>query len=284
MKCKSCGMLIEKEWKYCPNCSKRTNKNKKIFIILSIVFIIILGFSVYTIVEKNAPVNETYIKKSLSKKYNENFKNIYHVESIDNPDMNLNCDGSSFGTIKGKGTKEYYKVYSEKNNIEFFAYYNTSSENKKIYDTYETYLNRRDNILEIYDFTKRNFSGMKFSISYNNQEPVEITTESNLKNILSNFDNKDISNFNSSSATFFEKIYIKLDEDVFNFSKDNYIIIKRLNDKVTSLRNKYYFSMTLLFNNDAKIELDGEPYVYNNFGNNKARGEKLYKFILRKEY
>lgn len=285
MKCKSCGMFVEQKWKYCPNCSKKIKENKKIFILLLVVFIVIFGFSIYAIIEKNAPINESYIKKSLSNKYNEKFNNIYYIKSIENSDTDLNCDGSSFGTIKGEGTKEYYKVYSEKNNLEFYVYYDTSDKNKIIYDTYDIYLNRRNNMLEIYDFTKLNFNNIEFLISYNNEQPIEIISKSHLENILSHYNDNDISD--NSSDTFFEKIYVRINEDIFEFSKNNYSIIKKLNNKVINLTTEYYFSMFLLFNNDAKIELDrldGEPYVYDKFGNNKAWGERLDDFILRTEY
>lgn len=285
MKCKSCGMFIEEKWKYCPNCSKKIKANKKIFIIISVVFCVFLLFGVYGIIEKNTPINESYIKKSLSNKYNEKFNDIYYIKSVENPDTDLNCDGSSFGTIKGEGSKEYYKVYSKKNNLEFFVYYDTSDENKIIYDTYDTYLNRRNIILEIYDFTKTNFNNIEFSISYNNEQPIEITSKSYLENILSHFKDKDI--LNNSSDTFFEDIYVIINDDIFEFSKNNYSLIKKLNNKVVNLKNKYYFSMFLLFNNDAKIELDrldSEPYVYDKFGNNKAWGERLDDFVLRTEY
>ena len=187
MKCNSCGMIVDEKWKYCPNCSKKIKNNKKILIILSVVFVAISCFIAFTIIKNNAPINEPYIKKSLSNKYNEKFSDIYLVKSVNNPDTDLNCDGSSFGTIKGEGTTEFYKVYSEKNNIEFFVYYDTSDKSKTIKDTYENYLTRRDSIIKVYDITKEylNKDVEKFSISYEHDDKlVEITSKSQLNDIL----------------------------------------------------------------------------------------------------
>ena len=290
MKCNSCGMIVNENWKYCPNCSKKIKDNKKIFIILSVVFILIICFVVFQIIKKNVPINESYLKKSLSNKYDEKFSELYYVKSIDNPDTDLDCDGSSFGTIKGEGTKEYYKVYSESNDIEFFVYYDTSDKDKNVYDTYENYLNRRESLLEIYDITKKYLREniIKFSISYDSDDKlIEITSRSQLNNILSNFSDEDISNFSNSSGTFYENIYINVNEDIFDFSKNNYYTIKKINSEIVKLKNKYYFSMAILFNNNAKIEfdrLDEEPYVYDQFANNKAWGEKFDDFVMRTEY
>lgn len=289
MKCNSCGMIVNKKWKYCPNCSKKIKSNKKTFIIISIVFFLIICFIAFKIIKKNLPINESYLKKSLSNKYNEKFSELYYIKSIDNPDTDLDCDGSSFGTIKGEGTKEYYKVYSENNDIEFFVYYDTSDKDKNVYDTYESYLNRRESILKIYDITKKYLSEdiVKFSISYDSDDKlVEITSKSQLNNILSNFSEKDISNFDS-SGTFFEKIYITINEDIFEYSKNNYSTIKKINSEIVELKRKYYFSMIILFNNNATIEfdrLDEEPYVYDQFANYKAWGEKFDDFVMREEY
>lgn len=280
MKCKSCGMPIYEKWKYCPNCSKETKENKKIYIIISIVFCIFLLFCTLGIFKKNTSIDESYIKESLYNKYNEGFTYVYYIKTVENPDTDLDCDGSYFGTIKGEGKREYYKVYSKKNNLEFYAYYDTSD--KIIYDTYNTYLNRRNIILEIYDFIKTNFNNTEFSISFNNEQSIEIDSKSYLENILSQVDDKDI--LNNNLDTFYENIYVTIDDNIFEYSKNNYSLIKELNDKVVSLKDEYYFSMTLIFNNDAKIELNNEPYVYDEPGNNKAWGERLDDFILREEY
>lgn len=284
MKCNMCSMPVEKKWKYCPNCSNKLN-NKKI-IIIPIILILIVSFCIFEIIETQTPVNESYIKEKLYSKYKEVFTDVYYIQSIENPDIDLNCDGSSFGTIKGKGFKEYYKVYSEKNNINFFVYYDTSDKNKTIYDTYETYLTRRDTILEIYDFTEKilNDSNIKFSILCGNEQPIEIISKSHLKRILSIFNDEYIT---SGSQSLLDNIYVKINANIFEFSKSNYSIIKNINNEVIKLKYKHYFTMIMIFNNNAKIELnrlDGQPYVYDRFGGNKAWGEKLDDFVLRTEY
>ncbi len=297
MKCKSCGMDIEKNWNYCPNCSQKINKNKKLFIILSIIIFLAVkiyntGIDIHETIEENAPIDESYgthIKKNLSNKYNENFAEIQYVKEIKNPDTDLNCDGSSFGTIKGKGSKIYYKVYSQKNNLEFYAYYDTTDEEKNIYDTYTTNFNRRNVILKVYDFTEENFNNISFLTSYNDEQQYEITSKKQLKKYLS-YLNDNILNENNdnilykNSNDFEDNIYIKINEDIFEFAKENYNIIKKLNDEVEELRREYPFSMFLLFNDDAYIELEelrGKPYAYDN---NETRGEVLEDFILRTDH
>lgn len=285
MKCKSCGMLVEKKWKYCPYCSKKIKGNKKIFILFLLVFIFNLGIDIKFITDNILPVNESYIKKSLSKKYKEEFNNIYYITSIKNPDGDFSCDGSSFGTIKDSGSTKYYKVYSKKNNFEFYAYYSTSDILKIIYDTYNAYFNRKKNILEIYDFIKNNFNNIVFLISYDDEETVEITSKRHLEDILSNLNDDDISSDNLD--TFSENVYVVINENIFEFSKDNYPIIKELSNKVAKFKSEYSFSVFLLFDNDVKIELgglNGEPYVYDEFNINNASGERFDDFMLRTEY
>ena len=285
MKCNSCGMIVDGNWKYCPNCSKKIKDNKKVFIILSIVLILVICFGVFAISKKNAPIDDNYLMKSLSKKYDEKFSEISYVKSMDIPDRNLDCDGSSFGTIKTEGTKEYYKVYSESNDIEFFVYYYTAFKNKEVYDTYENYLNRRESLLKIYDITKEYLGEniIKFSISYDSyDESIEISSKSQLNNILSNFKDEDISNY-TSSGSFGEKIYITINEDIYEFSKNNYSTIKEINNEIVKLKNEYDFSMEILLNDNAEIVFDKELYVHASNGYN-AKGEKFDNFVMRTKY
>ncbi len=62
MVCKNCGFEIEKDWKYCPNCSKRIFKKQRIIIISTIILFTITYISML-ILKSNAPVDANYIEK-----------------------------------------------------------------------------------------------------------------------------------------------------------------------------------------------------------------------------
>ena len=282
MICKSCGQILEKNWKYCPKCSKKTNnKFKIILIILSLVILLIF---LLTVINSNLPLNEKSLKKHLQEEYNEEFTNITLVSSVSNPDTNLTCDDASFGTIKGKGTTEYYKIYSKKNNIEFFAWYDTSDKKKNIHDNYSEYLTRRDTILKAYDIININLNNniSKISISDNTSDKlIAIDTKLMLTDILSTFEDDYILDSNHVD------MYIHVNEDIYEYSKNNYSIINNLNSQFVSLRKSYYFNMAIIFNDNAIIRLarlNNEAYVYDKFANGKAWGEKLDDFIKRDFY
>ncbi len=280
MLCKSCGNKIDKGWKYCPNCSKKINNNFKFIIIL----LLVLFISIFVILTIDSPkesnnIDEKYIQNYLKTKYNEKFKNIYLFDSIDNEDVDITCDGSHFGTIKGKGTKIYYKVYSENNDIEFFAFYDTSDKNKEINDNYNRNLLRREIIEEIYDsiykYLKSDISKI-YLYSNVNDKSTQITNKQQLHQELSIFDTFDDT---------FDDMIVYISSDIYNYSKNNYSNITKLNDEITKLNNKYYVNVLMYFSKDAKIvlnRLDGKAYVYDNI--HKAWGEKLDDFVLREYY
>lgn len=282
MVCKKCGFNIENDWKYCPNCSKKIYKKQNIIFISTVILIVII-FIIMPIIENNRPVDAKYIEKQLEKKYKENFNNVSLIESVENPDTNLNCDGSSFGTIKGEGSTEYYKVYSKKNDIEFIATYDTSNKSKKINDSYDDSLKRRSTLIAAYKIINNRLNSKinKISLSSSSSDTeIDISTESQLEDILSKYEenNKDLENF---------EIYIS--EDLYNFSKSNYEIITKLNDEIVTLKkNKdYYFFTTIVLNERAIIELyrlDNKAYVYDKLGNQKAWGEPLDEFVRRESY
>lgn len=287
MICSKCGYSIEKGWKYCPNCSRNINKKRNIIIFSTITVLLILCI-IIPFVKNNMPMNDKYLEKELEKKYNENFENVTLIKSVKNPDTDLNCDGSSFGTIKGKGTKEYYKLYSKKNNLEFWAYYDTSDKSKKIVDNYNMLLNRRSTIKNVYDYIISNFSNSisKITISYNLEDiETDILSINQLNTFLNNVEKENTTpNY---FDTMYDKVNIYINENIFDYSKSNYKIIDELNDKFIELKDNYYFSVILKFNNNAHIELDrldGKAYVYDKFGNNYAWGETLDDFIKRDNY
>ena len=56
MLCKKCGCNIEKDWKYCPNCSKGVHKERNIIIFSIIAFLIIIWIAL-PIIKNNLPMN-----------------------------------------------------------------------------------------------------------------------------------------------------------------------------------------------------------------------------------
>ena len=75
MLCKKYGFNLEKDFKYCPNCSTNVNR-RNITIISSIIIVIVLSVGI-AYIKSNLPINDKYLKKSLEKKYNEKFENIH---------------------------------------------------------------------------------------------------------------------------------------------------------------------------------------------------------------
>ena len=286
MKCKKCGNNIEKEWKYCPICSRGVNKERNIIIFSMVILIIVIGI-VILIIKGYLPMNSNYLERVLEKKYNENFDNIVLISSVKNSDTDLSCDGSSFGTIKGKGKKEYYKLHSNKNDLYFWAYYDTSNKSKGVVDNYEILLNRKSIINEIYNYVNYNFFFFfnKITLSYNlNQEAINILSSDQLNSILTNIEDESIPKYFN---TMYDEFNIYIDQDIFEYSKSNYSKISDLNNKLVSSKNKYYFSIILNFNNNATISLDGlngKAYVYDKFDSQHAWGETLEEFIMRENY
>lgn len=277
MKCKKCGHDINKDWKYCPNCSKRIYKKRNIIIISTIALIIIIFIVIFTI-KSNMPINEKYIEKKLEKKYSEDFDNVSFLKSVENADTDLSCDGSSFGTIKGEGSTEYYKVYSPKNNMEFIASYDTSDETKKIKDSYEKNLKKRSALIQTYETISNymhNIDHITLSGSDNN---INIDSKNQLESILSKYEEKNVN---------LDDIEIYINENLYDFCKTNYENITKLNDEIVKLQknNDYYFSTIIVLNSQATIELyrlNDKPYVYDKYST--AWGETLDEFVMRESY
>ncbi len=280
MICKKCGFNIEKNWKYCPNCSKKIYNKQKIIIVSTIMSIVIISI-IISIINNNMPVDDKYIEKQLEKKYREDFSNISLIKSVENPDTDLSCDGSYFGTIKGEGSTEYYKVYSKKNNIEFIVTYDTTDETKTIKDSYKDNLKRRKTLVNTYKtiYKYLNSKNYKVVLSGGNNL-ININSENQLEGVLSKYEeeNIDLKDF---------KIYIN--EDLHDFCKSNYETITKLNDEIVALQknNDYYFLTSIVLNGNATIELyrlNYKAYIYDKSGNSAAWGETLDEFVTRESY
>lgn len=286
MICKKCGYNIEEGWKYCPNCSSRINKKTNIIIL--IIILIVISCFLFFIIRNNLTLNVNSIEKKLEEKYNENFTNVSLIKSIKNKDVDINCDGSSFGTIKGRGTIEYYKLYSPKNDIEFFAFYDTSNKLKGVNDTYENYLSARKAISDAYNITYKYFSNYIDKIvltdSFDTIQ-LNINSSKQLYDILSHVDNieKNLSSYNN--PIYYIRIYIN--QDLFNFCKENYENLTILNNEIVKLTEEYNFELSIYLNNDTSIilnRLNEKAYVYDRFGNDMAWGELLDDFVQRENY
>lgn len=230
------------------------------------------------IAKNNTLTDSKYIKQQLEKKYNEKFNDIDLIKSIKNPDKNLSCDGSSFGTIKGKGTTNYYKIYSERNDIEFLVTYNTADESKIIHDTYQDNLNRRNVLLNAHKVIYKHLNNSINQITLvNDNIKINITYEQQLKDSLTTCDEKDI------EREIYDSIYINIKDNVYDFSKQNYEKITNLNNEIVILlkNNDYYFNIMLAFNNNEIIELnrlDGKAYIIDK---NKIWEGPLDDFIIK---
>ena len=287
MVCKKCRFNIEKSWKYCPNCSRNIKKERNIIVFSLITFVIII-LIIISIIQNNLPMDTKYLEKSLEKKYNEKFDNIVLISTQKNSDANSGCDRSFFEIIKGKRKKVYYKVHSDKNNLDYIAYYDTFNKSKKIVDNYNVIINRKKTINELYECIIFNFgdSLSKITLSSNfKEDETSITSSKQLNSILNNSFNDETSipiYFDS----MFDDLNIYINQNILEYSKLNYNKINEINDKLISEKNTYSLSITLIFNNKSSIELDkfdGKAYVYEKYGSNQAWGETLEEFIKREE-
>ena len=271
MVCKNCGAEVKKNWKFCPYCSKKIFKIHKVIIISEILIILAIPIIKYCM-----PINENYIEKYLKRTYKEDFSNVTLIKSVENPDSDLSCDGTSFGTYKGEGSTVYYKVYSDKNDIEFMVYYDTSDKFKNIIDTYQGTLNRRNTLLEAYKTIYKYFNNKDYTIklsSYNNK--IKINSEDQLNDILSIYDE---------SYSSFQDIEININKDLDDFIQTNYDNIIKLNDELVALKNNngYYFATKIILNAKAVIELynrENKPYVYDKYGSLSSLDEFVTKEI-----
>jgi len=269
MKCKKCGYEIEKGWKYCPNCSHSVYLEIKIIIILSILLVGVIGIGI-SIFVASRPVDEKYVKKELESKYHESF-DVNYVESVANPDVELGCDGSTFGTINGKGETEYYLVYSKKEKLEFLAYYDNSKDGKIIHDNYEIYLNRRDNTLKTYELIYRYFNINIDRVSYkgNLNDIQDIESYDEFNELLSKF------NLNYSKyLDYYIFLGVHMNGNTKDFVNSYYSNILKLSEEYNNMDfdREFGLGIILYFGDgyDIHIYSGNEIYVYNEVDKSKT--------------
>ena len=286
MQCKRCGYNIEKGWKYCPNCSKKIHKIQNVILVGALIGLVIycVGPTIKSYIEYKKPVDEKYIEKVLEKKYNEDFNDVTLIKSVENQDEDLSCDGSNFGTIKGEGNTNYFKIYSKKNDIEFIAKYNEANILKEVNDTYQKNLNRRKSISEAYKIIDKYLQNINYKITLTEDDDedkeMSFDSEEQLWKVLSKCD---------SEHERFDSISIYIEEDLFTFCKSNYEMLTKLNDELVELRYlyDYYFFTYIYLNSNAMINLyrlDDKAYVYDSQSNSNASGVKLDDFVKRESY
>ncbi len=252
MTCKNCGWNLKNDWKYCPNCSKKVYKKKDI-IINSTIILIILFFIVMPIIKHIIPKNEKYIEIYLEKTYKENFSKVSLIKSVENQDSDISCDGTTFATIKGEGSTKYFKVYSNKNDIEFVAYYDTSDKLEEIFDSYKESLKKRKTLLEAYKIINKYLYTNDYNIKLTGviagvNNKMSIFSEADLKYILSKYDE---------TKSHLNDIEIYVNDSLEEFSTNNYENIIKLNDELLRLQDnmEYDFSTTIIPNSTSKIIL-----------------------------
>ena len=123
-------------------------KNRKVIISCILIFVCLAIFVFLAIKPNTEKSDVEKISEYLENKYSESFSNIEFLSTVQNRET-LSCDGSYFGSFKVKDSyKYYYKVYSEKNDLEFYVYIDKTEKdheyNEVIGDTYLSYLTRRN--------------------------------------------------------------------------------------------------------------------------------------------
>lgn len=274
-RCKKCGMVVDKSWTYCPNCSKPLKISVAKVLAFSLLSLFVVSI-IYMfalddfIASKNTP-SEKKINKILSKKYGEDFDEISLYGEVANKDEVMGCDGSYCVVKKGKGETVYYKVHSKKNDIDFFAKYDNNSRSKEVKDNYDLRLKKREVMLSNYDLvndmaTHDIVKGYVGDTSQN--PPKEFSSKEDLYNklsILKDYSETDKSyitqSFNDGAVT----LTFYIDDNSKEFCKNNYDKIMSMFANLCDSEEKMVVRMEIKFSNeDCRINFwNEEIYVYN---------------------
>lgn len=235
---------------------------------------------------------EKLIRKYLENKYNEKFDNITLVQSVENPDTDINCDGSNFGTINGKGNTEYYLVYSARDDLEFVVNYDTHT--KEYEDTYDFSLSLRKNILQLYKETQNTYSDYISEVNFyankhdENETPTKIYSTQDLNGILSKVTDGYPSTHTGSTYT---SLFIYINMNCLEFCKKEYSNIMMINDLLIELtRDNMIYShiqLTIVTKDKINIEfdtIDNAVRIYDRYESGMAWGETIEEFIKRSSY
>ena len=293
MQCKKCGYALENDWKFCPVCSHPVKKNNYLFQIIGIIAlcIVLLPISIM-LVNKNVS-GELRTKYYLENKYNEKFDNITLIQSIKNSDQILSCDGSNFGTIKGKGNTEYYLAYSKENDLEFAVFYDTHT--KEYNDFYEHSLNLRKCNLQLYEKATNIFDPYVTKILFSpnthdrNIDLVQIDSMQDLNAILSKVIEGYLETHKGQTYT---RLYVYVDRDSLEFCKEEYYDIKEMQKYLSKLvkdNSIYSHAEIAIYTLDGvrlefSEEYEGTVYLYDRYEYGKVWGEPIENFILWDKY
>ena len=291
MKCKKCGYELEKDWKACPVCSEAIKKKNNVILIIGIISAVII---LAVIIIFNVYVNstgESGVKQYLKKQYDKKFDEITLIQSIENPDTHLDCDGASFGTIKGKGNTEYYLGYCKENDLEFTVTYDTHSKQYKA--SYEYNLNLRTFAEQLYDKIQSTFENRTEKITYsaNTQDenviPTTIYSRQDITGILSKVRDGYPEKHQGWNYT---GLYVYVNMNSFEFCQQEYDNIKMLNNYLIQLEetNELYdrVGLGIYTLDNVYIEFNrlDAVRIYDKFATGKAWGETIEEFIQREGY
>lgn len=291
MRCKKCGNN-KNIWKGCPTCAEKTNNSMRIPLIIGLVILalILLIMRISNIVNPNK-IGDKHVKLYLKNTYNEKIDKITLVQSIKNPDTNLGCDGSSFGTIKGKGNTEYYLAYSEVNDLSFTVSYDTHKEEYS--DSYKSSLDSRERNILLYEKIQNTFSDYVNEVGYyvKKNSDDETTSIIDSKQDLYNMLSKVVEGYPTAyTGTPYTSLHIFINMDCFEFCKKEYDNIKMINDYLAELKilNMTYCGINLAIYTKDNIMLEFDKIdavrIYDNYEYGKAWGESIEEFINRSSY
>lgn len=292
MKCIKCGYDLEIGWRVCPTCANPIKNKNKLFLILGIILSIIIIPILTIYINNYNSTGERGIKRHLEKKYNEKFDEIILVKTAKNPDTTLSCDGANFGTIKGKGDTQYYKVYSKQNDIEFTAHYDTHT--KDYQDTYSYKLNVIHSTQKLYTKTKKTLNTYVDKITFSPDihdetvTPSPIYSTQDFKNILNKVQSEYSPNNYEGAYT---RLLVHVNVNSLEFCKTEYNNILMLNNYLIELEQstELYSQIGLLVYTRDNVQLnfnrlDNNVYIYDEFANDKVWGEPINEFVKRDNY
>lgn len=260
------------------------NKNLIITVSLLIFAVMLILFAWYY-TESKKPENA--VRSYLEEKYQEDFQNTIKFEkSIPNPDIEGNVDGTNVITVEGKGSTEYFKIFSEKDDLDFEVIVDTGT--WEIHDTFALRKDVRDHLLSFFSAVNERLSDHIVKISIDDRgmnQFEEVSGVDEIKERLSRIPEIDSDSDSSTAGYPFISLEITLDQASLPFCQENTDLLHEINDLVIQTNNslKYNFFIFILTGSDGKqIVFDGvsqEIYVYDLYAAGEVWGQELDEYI-----
>ena len=281
MLCEKCGNQMPDNVDFCTNCgnkiSEDTNQNvhvinsdinvKRVFfgVLLGICLIIFIALAIQPDPEKVYEVKDVKkISEYLQNKYSEEFSDIELLSVMQN-ENDIRCDGSSLWKEKIKDDyTHYYKAYSNKNDIEFYAYIHKSKKDniysESISDNYSEILAVKNSANEILEEVEKIFNnlveysyitkGDNYDVEEGNTKSIDIKEE--FRKLQPGIGKTNLGYFHDNRLPI--GMYFKVNLSFKKLSNDRFPDLMKLTKFFASLPNKTEEEMRSY--NKTKEELD----------------------------